>query len=210
MIILDLKNRSTTLSAADGDQIAQLLQTDQVIVYPTDTLYGLGVDACSEQAVAGLYQLKDRVNSPVSVLLGSVDQLFEVAEDLTENARAMIQQYLPGPLTVICKSQYPFAGQLMSKTGTIGFRVPGDAISRQLPLLLGRPITTTSVNPAGQPAASSLIEVQGYFADKIGMMLDIGTMPVSQGSTVVDLTIQPFKILREGEISRQALQEFLN
>ncbi|MCF6238806.1 MAG: threonylcarbamoyl-AMP synthase [Candidatus Marinimicrobia bacterium] len=210
MIILDLKHRSTTLSGPDAAQITQLLHNDQVIVYPTDTLYGLGVDASSEAAVARLYRLKAREDSPISVLLESVAQLFDLADGLNETARILIQKFLPGALTVVCKCHYPFARQLMSRSATMGFRVPGDAISRQIPELNGRPVTTTSVNPAGFPAATSLEEVQSYFADELGMMLNMGTLRASRGSTVIDLTTQPFEILREGEIARQALQEFLN
>ena len=183
---------------------------EQVIVYPTDTLYGLGVDACSENAVERLYQLKARKDSPVSVLLESTDQLLSLAADLSNRAQTLIQTFLPGALTVICRSQYPFTRQLISGQGTIGFRVPGDLISRQIPRLLGRPITTTSVNAAGQPAANSMTEVRKYFGDQLALMLDVGTLEHSKGSTVIDVTTDPFKILREGEISRQTLQEFLN
>ncbi|MEA3286742.1 MAG: L-threonylcarbamoyladenylate synthase [Candidatus Marinimicrobia bacterium] len=210
MIILDLKDETTDISRSDREIIAQLLKNDQVIVYPTDTLYGLGVDASSSQAVAHLYHLKGRKNMPVSVLLESVAQLFELAYDLSNKAQVLIRKCLPGALTVICKSQYPFAEQLVSDEGTIGFRVPGDAISCQIPALLGRPITTTSANPAGSPAATSLKQIRDYFVDDIGLMLDVGALQPSKGSTVVDLTTKPFTILREGEISRQTLHEFLN
>ncbi len=210
MIILEQKTGSTELSSIDQEKIQQILESGQVIVYPTDTLYGLGVDACSQQAVAELYRLKMRENAPVSVLLESVNQLFELADDLEDNARSLIQEFLPGAMTVICKSHYPFAPQLVSKNGTIGFRVPGDSLSRQLPRLLGRPITTTSVNPAGAPPASALSEVRTYFENQVSLMLDSGPLDVSRGSTVMDLTATPFKILREGEISRLVLQEFLN
>ena len=210
MIVLDLKHGSTDLSSTEQEQIIQFLKNDQVIVYPTDTLYGLGVDASSSQAVAQLYQIKGRENTPVSVLLESVPQLLELADDLSDMAQALIREYLPGALTVICKSHYPFAEQLVSDNRTIGFRVPGDTISCQVPALLGRPITTTSVNPTGLPPAGSLKQVRAYFADDISLMLDVGSLKPSKGSTVVDLTVKPFKILREGEISRQTLREFLN
>ena len=197
---------STEQSAA----IKTSLDAGKVIVYPTDTLYGLGADATSPEAVDKIYELKSRVNSPVSVLLDSTTQLFEIATDLSDQAMELINSFMPGALTVICRSDYAFAPQLISQNGSIGFRVPGDSISRAIPGLFGKPITTTSVNPTGLAPASSLSEVKTYYLDQVDLMIDIGPMQTSRGSTVIDLTTSPFKILREGEISRQALQDFLN
>ncbi len=210
MILLKQKSSSGNLSKAYERQIQQVLMDGEVIVYPTDTLYGFGVDAYSEKAVERLYHLKARKDLPVSVLLESADQLLSQAVDLSDQAQDLIRTFLPGALTVICRSQQPYAKQLISTQGTIGFRVPGDLISCQLPRLLGRPITTTSVNPAGLPAATMLTEVQQYFGEQLPLMIDVGPLEYSKGSTVVDVTTHPFKILREGEISRQVLQDFLN
>ena len=201
---------SRPLSLEQSGEIRRCLLSHQVIVYPTDTLYGLGADATSTKAVDTLYSLKARINSPVSVLLASIAQLFEITTDLNEMASELIRAFMPGALTVICRSDFDFAPQLISKNGTVGFRVPGDDVSRLIPDLLGKPITTTSVNPAGMPPASSRSEVEKYYNNRIDLMLDVGPIKASQGSTVIDLTTSPFNILREGEISRQALQDFLN
>jgi len=210
MIVLDHPDRSQDFSRSEWDQISQALSKDQVIVYPTDTLYGLGVDATSNVAVAKLYKLKARENSPISVLLGSVDELLMRALDLSESAKHLIRQFLPGALTVICKSEYPFARRLYSQNGSIGFRVSGDSLAGQIPELYGQALTTTSVNPAGLSPASSQAEVQNYFKEQVALMIDVGQMKSSRGSTIIDLCQKPFKILREGEISRHVLQEFLN
>jgi len=210
MKVLDLKDHRGSLPTNYKSLIANELENEHVIVYPTDTLYGLGVDACSKKAVAELFRLKKRENSPVSVLLDSVDSLLAITPGLSSEARHLIRRFLPGALTVICRSDYPFAGQLYSAAGTIGFRVPGDNISTQIPQLLGRPISTTSVNPVGERPAASLAEVKAYYGEQLALMLDIGPFKASPGSTVIDLSIQPFKILREGEMARHSLQDFLN
>ncbi|NQV42182.1 MAG: threonylcarbamoyl-AMP synthase [Candidatus Marinimicrobia bacterium] len=197
-------------SEEQSAEIRSSLLASKVIVYPTDTLYGLGADATSPEAVDTLYTLKSRVNSPVSVLLASITQLFEITTDLTEAAMKLIKNFMPGALTIICRSNYAFAPQLISEKGSIGFRVPGDSISRAIPELFGKPITTTSVNPAGMAPASSLSDVEAYYGDLVDLMIDVGPLKLSKGSTVIDLTTSPFNILREGEISRQALQDFLN
>ncbi len=210
MKVIDVPGDAKLLSPAIKKEVQQVLKNNQVLVYPTDTLYGLGVDACSEEAVAELYRLKKRQSAPVSVLLESSTQLLAITEGLSGLARQMIDEFLPGPLTVICRSTYPFAQQLVSNKGTVGFRVPGDPISCQIPLLFGGPITTTSVNPAQALPASAQQEVSQYYEDSVALMLNIGPMKRSKGSTVIDLTTTPFKILREGEISRHALRKYLN
>jgi len=210
MKIISPSGETRPFSTEQSAEIKSALQAGQVIVYPTDTLYGLGADATSSVAVDLLNVLKSRVNSPVSVLLASISQLFDLTSDLSENAAELIKSFMPGPLTVICRSEYGFAPQLISQNGTIGFRVPGDAISHEIPELFGKPITTTSVNPTGMAPASSRSEVETYYNDLVELMIDVGPMKPSRGSTVIDLTTSPFKILREGEISRQALQDFLN
>ncbi len=210
MIVLNPQGKTNTISVADEKLIREAILSEQVIVYPTDTLYGLGADATSSDAVQNLYDLKARQNSPVSVLLESVEQLLDITVGLSEAARHLINKFLPGALTVICNTNYPFPNQLVSSNGTVGFRVPGDQISRSIVSITGKPITTTSVNPAGKPPATSRMEVESYFEGQIPLMLDIGAIPPSNGSTVIDLSATPFKILREGEISRQALADFLN
>ncbi|MBC8376507.1 MAG: threonylcarbamoyl-AMP synthase [FCB group bacterium] len=210
MKIINPSGEAQPFSAKDSTEISNSLREGQVIVYPTDTLYGLGVDATSTEAVDTLYSLKSRENSPVSVLLSSNHQLFELATDLSSKAMELITAFLPGALTIICRSDYGFAPQLISQMGTVGFRVPGDKISCKIPELFGKPITTSSVNPAGMIPASSRSEVEAYYANQINLMIDIGPINPSRGSTVIDVSSSPFKILREGEISRQALQDFLN
>ncbi|MCF7824266.1 MAG: threonylcarbamoyl-AMP synthase [Candidatus Marinimicrobia bacterium] len=208
MTIINVNNN--ILSNADKDLILNALKSDELIVYPTDTLYGLGVNACSEKAVNRLYELKERDKSPISVLLESTENCLDIARDLSNQAVKIIQYFLPGPMTVICRSDFPFADQLYSERGTIGMRVPGDNISREIPHLLGSPITTTSVNPRGLPPARTISEMRSYFGSEISLILDAGTLAESPGSTVIDLTTHPFKVLREGKITRQSLRDFLN
>ncbi|NQV30611.1 MAG: threonylcarbamoyl-AMP synthase [Candidatus Marinimicrobia bacterium] len=210
MIVLNLEDAPGSLTKTQELQIRETLIEQGVIVYPTDTLYGLGVDACSDESVENLYRLKQRKNAPVSVLLSSVDQLFEITHGLDQSGRHLIHTFLPGALTVICNSKYPFAKRLFSDTGTIGFRVSADPVSVQIPKILGNPITTTSVNPGGAAPARSRAEVFAYYLDQVQLMLDVGSMVSSKGSTVIDLTTRPFKILREGEIPREMLAKYLN
>lgn len=209
MITLDLLTKPS-LSVEEESSVLELLEGGAVIVYPTDTLYGLGADACSKVAVAEIYRLKNRVDAPVSVLTSSVDELLNMMENLSPRVEELAKTFLPGALTLICRSNYPFARQLVSSKGTVGFRVPGDGISTRIAAALGRPITTTSVNPAGAAPATSLEEVRHYYGAGIPLMINKGPISGSLGSTVIDVSSEPFQILREGEITRQVLLDFIN
>ncbi len=208
MIRLSYPRDTVKLTAEDEALIRKYLLQGKIIVYPTDTLYGLGVDASSPTAVSNLYALKGK-KAPVSVLVSSVAELMASIR-LTTRLEQLINEFLPGPLTIIATSERRFAPQLTGDGNRVGFRVPGDGISIRLPQLLGRPVTTTSVNPAGEPAAVGYAQVQAYFQEGIAVMLDTGPLPPSRGSTVLDTTCSPYRILREGEISRQDLQKYVN
>jgi len=208
MIRLNCQRDISQLKTADEELIREYLLQGKIIVYPTDTLYGLGVDASNAAAVKNLYQLKGK-KAPVSVLTASVPELKRSIR-MSVLLEELIDEFLPGPLTIIAYSTYRFAPQLTGADNRVGFRVPGDQISRQLPRLLGQAITTTSVNPAGKPAAVSFAQVQEYFEEGIALMLDAGPLPPSRGSTVLDTTCSPYRLLREGEISRQDLQKYVN
>lgn len=210
MRIITPSQGPSPLNEGQIHEIRSVLQGGGVIVYPTDTLYGLGVDVSSTEAVEKLYNLKSRGNSPVSILTESVDHLLGMVKDLEAKGIELIRQFMPGALTVICKSTQSFRQPISSPAGSVGFRVPGDPISTLIPGILGKPISTTSVNPAGLTPAASLQDVEQYYGDQIDIMIDIGPFRTSKGSTVIDVTTQPYKILREGEISRQSLQDFLN
>ena len=104
MNIINPAHGTNPFSTEQVAEIQTALGQGQVIVYPTDTLYGLGADACSQVAVDTLYLLKSRTNSPVSVLLSSISELFDMAPDLSEKAIDLVKTFMPGALTVICRS----------------------------------------------------------------------------------------------------------
>jgi len=203
-------SKEAALRVNDSRLIREKLLQNEIIVYPTDTLYGLGVDAGSETAIKKLNTLKGRQSTPMSVLLGSVDDLLNQLESPIALIQDLIYQFLPGPLTVVAQSAGSFPTQLIGPGGGVGFRIPAHGLATQLVQLLGRPLTTTSVNPVGASPARSYEQVSSYFPEGITLMLDTGVQSESRGSTVIDTTCQPFRILREGEISRQTLQKYVN
>ncbi len=180
------------------------------MAYPTDTLYGLGADASSSLAVEQIARLKGRSGTPISVMLGSVEWLLDVAKSLSENAVKLIHAFLPGSLTVICDTDLVVAESIRSEKGSVGFRIPDHSLCLEIVQQFGKPITSTSVNPTGAVPARSVEQIVAYFDDRLDLVIDAGTLPPSPGSTVIDLCGERPNILREGVITREAIRKALD
>lgn len=180
----------------------QVLEAGGTVIYPTETVYGIGVDAYSNIAIKKLFNIKKRdITKPVSIAVSSVDMIREVAY-VDELSKKFIDLLLPGPITIILPAKEILPESLTGENGTIGIRMPDHHIALKLISMFGRPITSTSANISGQPAPKSpdKIEINCDF------FLDGGTLP-GIPSTVVDIT--KHVILREGSMCKE-LNEYLN
>jgi L-threonylcarbamoyladenylate synthase len=191
-------------------RVASALRQGRVVAYPTETLYGLGVDPFREEALDRLYVLKGRpAGMPVSILVKDVAMLQEVAHDLSGTAMRLIEAFLPGPLTLVLPALPHLPQRLTAGTGKVGIRISAHPLIGQLFASYPAPITTTSANPTGQPSARNARTVLSYFPEGLDCILDAGTVPGGIGSTVVDVTGEAPSILREGAISARRLSEAL-
>lgn len=205
--VIDLHQPVPTLPA----KVAQLLQNGAVIAYPTDTIYGLGCDALNPEAVRRLIELKGRPSGkPISILYASVEHLLSDFPNLNSFQVAVIKRLLPGKITIILPLVLPeqFPAEIVA-TGSVGVRVID--LPPLLPILRNypHPITTTSVNPAGQPPAKTVSEILSYFGDQISLILDYGKSPAGQPSTVIRLMEREFAVEREGAVPINLIKERL-
>jgi len=213
MQIFDAAN----LSDGDFDQILTFLHAGGVIGFPTDTAYGLGADPFQEAAVRRIFKIKGRPETkPILVLVDSMDMLQQTvaSSKVSDIAIQLALRFWPGPLTLIIPALGPVLGNVSrlvtAGTGTIGVRWPHAAFATRLVHAFGRPITATSANGSGLPSASSAAEVGEQLGRGLEMLIDGGTLPAPQGSTILDLTATPPTILREGPVSRGELSDALN
>ncbi len=190
--------------------VTSALRKGDVVAYPTETLYGLGVDPFREDALERLYQLKGRPSDmPISILVRDPAMLGEVVRDLSGPARRLIEAFLPGPLTLVLAARPHLSPLLTAGTGKIGIRISAHPLIGHLFAHYPAPITTTSANPTGQPNARDARTILSYFPQGIDCILDAGPVPGGIGSTVVDVTAEEPVILREGTISAKAIEEAL-
>lgn len=178
------------------------LERGDVVVFPTETVYGLGADALNPAAVEKVFQLKGRnPDTPIPIIVADQAMLKDLVEEIPPIARKLMERFWPGPLTLVLPAVPGTPKQLLNRTGGIGVRISSQPIATQLARELRRPLTATSANPSGQPAASTIEQAQNYFAGEIEIFLDGGKLPSKTGSSVVEVSDNRIKIIREGEIS---------
>jgi L-threonylcarbamoyladenylate synthase len=192
------------------DEALDALRRGEVIVMPTETVYGLAADALDETAVDRVVALKGRApESPIAVIVAGRDMLESLVEEVPPAAEKLIERFWPGPLTLVFRGKKGLPGALLNREGGIGIRVSSHPIARTLSRTLGRPLTATSANPSGKEPARSLDEAKIYFAGQIRCFIDGGRLDGTRGSTVADVTHGPLEILREGEIEAAELEKAL-
>lgn len=183
------------------DMVVRVLRRDGLIVYPTETVYGLGADALSEDAVLKVYEAKNRpLSRPISIAVSDMDMLGAVAV-LDEAARAFIERFLPGPVTVVLPAKSCLPAILTGGTGLVGIRWPDHEVALAIIARLDSPITATSANVSGEipPTRPEDVYVPNDY------VVDGGELPGTP-STVVDLTTR--RILRKGA-EWEAVEAFL-
>jgi L-threonylcarbamoyladenylate synthase len=188
----------------------RVLKGGGVIVFPTETLYGLGADALNNAAVEKVFQLKGRdPRSPIPVLVADQEMLHTLVAQVPTTAQKLIDRYWPGPLTLVLPGQKNIPKPLCNPAGGVGVRISSQPIAMLLVNELGRPLTATSANPSGKEPARTLQEAKTYFAGRVELFVDGGALTSKSGSTVVEVMEDSIKIIREGELSASELRQVL-
>lgn len=196
------EKKAESLSAA----VAALKRGD-VIVLPTETLYGLGADALNSAAVDKVFQLKGRdTSNPIPVLVADREMLDTLVAELSPLAERLIGNFWPGPLTLVLPARKEAPEPLLNSSGAVGVRISSQPIATELVKALGRPVTATSANLSGQTPARTVEEAKKYFAGQIEFFVDGGELTSKTGSTVAEVIGDTIRIIREGKINRSELQ----
>ncbi|MFQ5934127.1 MAG: L-threonylcarbamoyladenylate synthase [Dehalococcoidia bacterium] len=192
----------------DIQHAVELLRQGRLVAYPTDTLYGLGAHAFIEEAVERVYEVKGREeDKPMPLLLGSIEDLRLVAEKIPEMAVALATRFWPGALTLVLYSLPSVPTKVTGGGNTVAVRVPNHPVPRELVRRLGAPITGTSANRSGGPSPVTAGDVREQLANLVDLIIDGGTCPSSQPSTVVDVAGDRPVLVREGVVSREEVEE---
>jgi L-threonylcarbamoyladenylate synthase len=192
------------------DEAVALLKKGGVIAFPTETLYGLGADARNEAAIEKIFGIKGRdFKNPILVVIGDRGHLEAFAADIPLQARKLMDRFWPGPLTIVFRAAPPVSPKLTAGSGKIGIRLTSHPVAMAISKRLGGPVTATSANLSGAPECSSAVEVLSQLEGKLDGVVDGGQTPGGKGSTIVDATVSPVKVLREGVIPAALIQDTL-
>ena len=192
------------------DEAIACLRAGGVVVYPTETLYGLGCDATDEAALRRLAALKGRdAGKPISVLVASRDELGRMAAAPSAEATRLMEAFWPGPLTIVLRARPELSKILTGGGQTIGARVSPHPVARALAEGLARPLTATSANPGGETPPATAAAARAYFGDRVDAYVDDGATPGGPASTVVDCSGSRPLIVREGAVATAALARVL-
>jgi L-threonylcarbamoyladenylate synthase len=187
----------------------KILNSGGIVAYPTESFYALGVTISDETAVRRLYKVKKRtLQKPVPVIAGNRDIVKSIVKYIPPQAEELMKRFWPGPLTIIFYIKDHLRGVLTSNKDKIAVRIPGDSLALDLAMATNFPITATSANISGKPPAQTPDEVIDYFGDSIDLVIDAGKTPGGKPSTIVDITVSPLKILREGRIPSEELMVY--
>jgi L-threonylcarbamoyladenylate synthase len=179
----------------------------ELVVLPTDTVYGIGADAFSAAAVTRLLAAKGRGREmPPPVLVGSIRAATALVDELGPYGQELIDEFWPGGLTIVCRAARTLSWDLGDTKGTVAVRMPEDPIALDLLRETG-PMAVSSANLTGSPAASAAAEAREQFGDAVSVYLDGGPSAAGLASTIVDLTGDAPRMLRQGSISIGRLRE---
>lgn len=196
-------------SPESSQKAASVLREGGIIIYPTETLYGIGALALNEESIKKIFKIKERFyGKPIPILVKDKEMLSQFVE-VTVEASKLIDKFLPGPLTLVLKQKKFLPVLISAKTGKVAVRISSHPFVRRLIDLVSEPLTSTSANVSGVENLFNFDEIYRTFKDKVDLIVDSGSLPPSKGSTVIDLTVKPPRIVREGDISKDVLREFL-
>jgi tRNA threonylcarbamoyl adenosine modification protein (Sua5/YciO/YrdC/YwlC family) len=189
------------------EQAAEVVRRGELVVLPTDTVYGLGTDAFSPEAVGELLAAKGRGRDmPVPVLVGSPRTLDGIATGLSKRARELVEAFWPGGLTVVARAQPSLRWDLGDTDGTVAVRMPLHPVAIELLQATG-PMAVSSANISGKPPATTLDEAIEALGEVVSVYLDGGPSGDPVPSTIVDVTAPVPRLLRAGAVSTEVLRE---
>ena len=183
-------------------EAAAVIRQGGVLAFPTRCLYGLGADAFNPEAVERVVKIKQRPElNPILLLIDSKEQLESLVMHIPPAADAIMDAFWPGRVTLVFEARNSLPDQLTARTGKIGVRLPGHPAAFALVKHVKGPLTGTSANLSGQPGCDRAQDLDPAIADQLGLILDAGTLSGGIGSTVVDVTVNPPQIIREGQVA---------
>lgn len=188
--------------------MSEKIRNGNIVVFPTETVYGIGTNGLNEESIKKLYEIKQReFNKPISLLVSDVNMIKELTKDITEIEYKLIEAFCPGPFTIILKKKDIVPNILTANGATVGIRMPENEIARKLVKYSGVPVAAPSANISGKPSGIEIEDIVKDFEGKVEYFIDGGKSKLGIGSTIVRVIDGMPKILRQGSITKEQIEK---
>ena len=205
---LDLKNNTDYTKLIEP---AKIIKNGGLVIFPTETVYGVGANGLNKNAIKKIYEAKQRpLNKPISLLVSNIDMIENVAKDITNIEYSIIEKFFPSPLTIILKKKETIPDILTAGSDTIGIRMPANDIALNLINYAGVPLATPSANLSGKPSGTNLKDIIKDFDGNVDCFIDDGPSKIGLASTIVKVVDGVPHILRQGSISIDEINSVIN
>jgi L-threonylcarbamoyladenylate synthase len=192
----------------DIEKAIGVLKSGGIVAFPTDTVYGIGADILNKSAVERIFSAKGRDSrKPLQVLIADKNDLSFIAENQSDILYSLVKKFMPGALTIVMSAKSDFPKWVTCGLDTVGVRMPANALALRMIKAFGRPISATSANISGMPDPKDAQQVLEYLDGKIDLILDGGPTTDNIPSTVIDISVNPPRILRHGVIPEEELRK---
>lgn len=191
--------------------IKNRIKNDELVVFPTETVYGIGANALSETAVKKIFTVKGRPSdNPLIVHLSNKDDVFKYVKNVSSHALKLMDAFWPGPLTLVFESNGLFSSVVTGGLNTVGIRVPSNLVARDIISLSEVPICAPSANISGKPSSTLFAHVKDDFDGLVSTIIDGGGVEIGLESTVLDMSVSVPTILRPGKVTQAMIEAVLN
>lgn len=192
------------------EEPAQIIKNGGIVVFPTETVYGIGANALNAEAVKKIYEIKKRpLSKPITLLVNSIDMIERVAKDITPFEYAIIKKFFPGPLTIILQKKDVVPDIVTSGGSTVGIRMPANEIALELINRAGVPLATPSANISDKPSKTNIKDVMSDFPEGVDCFIDGGKSKIGVASTIVQVIDGVPHILRQGTITEEQINKLI-
>jgi len=204
---IDLK---TDLNYERLKEPAKIIRDGGIVIFPTETVYGIGTNGLDEKAIKKIYEVKQRsFNKPISLLVNNIEMVNKIAKNISKLEYKIMESFFPGPLTIILEKRDIIPNILTANTNTVGIRMPSGKIAKKLIEYAGVPIATPSANISGRPSGTNIKDIQKDFEGKVDYFIDNGESKLGVPSTIVKVINDEVHILREGSISKKQINRII-
>lgn len=190
---------------------AKVIRNGGIVIFPTETVYGIGTNGFDEKSIKKIYELKRRdSNKPISLLVSNMEMVEMVAKDISDLEYKLMRKFWPGPFTIILKKKSIVPDILTSNGDTVGVRMPSGEIAKKLIEYAEVPIAAPSANISGKPSGTDINDIMKDFEGKVDCIIDNGISELGVASTIVKVVDNIPYVLREGIITKEQIEEVVN